>query len=139
MAIGGINLTYGGPLNIISNANSRAFASGDSFPLVTKSSGNLSGWFSSVTLPALATGIAWDTNNLATSGVLDVYTFTTTNITISMPMNSNAVISATKQATNGMASVTAVPEPVNVVLGLLGFCAVTYGVTRRLSRQTKVV
>ena len=37
-------------------------------------------------------------NNLATAGVLDVYTFTTTALEISTPKNSNAVVSAAKLA-----------------------------------------
>jgi hypothetical protein len=36
-----------------------------------------SGWFSTVTLPALAPGLSWDTNGLATTGTLSVYAFTT--------------------------------------------------------------
>jgi len=39
-----------------------------------------------VTLPALASGLSWDTNNLATTGVLDVYTFTTTPLSLVTPV-----------------------------------------------------
>lgn len=45
----------------------------------------------------------------------------------------------TSTLTSFSVNVTAVPEPVNVALGLLGFCLVTYGVTRRLSRPAKSV
>jgi autotransporter-associated beta strand protein len=79
LVLGAKNLTYGGALTIVSNANSDAFVSGDSFILVT-TTGTLGGWFSSVTVPALGSGLAWDTNDLATSGVLDIYNFTTNSV-----------------------------------------------------------
>lgn len=104
LAIGGKALTYAGTLTVVSNANSEAFAAGNSFTLVSRTSGALSGWFSSVNLPALATNLAWDTNNLATSGVLDVYNFTTMALEVSTPENSNAVVSASKLANHASSS-----------------------------------
>jgi autotransporter-associated beta strand protein len=76
VALGAKTLAYNGTLTVVSNANSEAFADGDSFTLVSKTSGTLTGWFSSVSLPDLVTGLAWDTNKLATTGVLDIYSFT---------------------------------------------------------------
>jgi len=75
LVIGAKNLTYGGALTV--TASGDALANGDSFTLVSKSSGSLSEWFSTVNLPALSTGLTWDTNHLATAGSLDVYNFTT--------------------------------------------------------------
>lgn len=89
-------VSYGGTLNVISNANSSAFSSGDSFTLFTGSS--FGGWFGGVTLPGLASGLAWDTNNLATAGVLDVYTFTATPLALSTPTSTAATISVVKLA-----------------------------------------
>jgi hypothetical protein len=85
-------------------ASGDALANGDSFILVSKTSGALSGWFSSVTLPALASGLSWDTNNLAVSGVLDVYNFTTTPLIISMLSNTTATVSAPKMASHASSS-----------------------------------
>jgi hypothetical protein len=48
---------------------------GSSFLLFSAT--NYSGWFSSLTLPTLSLGLSWDTNKLATTGVLDIYSFTT--------------------------------------------------------------
>jgi autotransporter-associated beta strand protein len=95
LALGANNLTYGGALTVAATGD--PLVSGDSFPLVA-SSGTLSGWFSSVTLPALGAGLSWDTNDLATSGVLDVYTFTTTPLALSTPINTAATVSAAKLA-----------------------------------------
>ena len=87
-------VTYAGTLAVNSNANSTAFAAGDSFTLFSAS--GFSGWFTNVSVPALAAGISWDTNKLATNGVLDVYPFTTTTLTLSTPKNTAAVISVAK-------------------------------------------
>ena len=55
VALGAKTLNYGGTLTVVSNANSEAFASGNSFTLfATNGTANqLGGWFSSVTLPPL--------------------------------------------------------------------------------------
>ncbi|MGN6553512.1 MAG: autotransporter-associated beta strand repeat-containing protein, partial [Verrucomicrobiota bacterium] len=92
LALGSKNLTCNGALTL--TATGDPLAAGDSFPLIT-TSGSRSGWFSIVNLPAL-TGLAWDTNSLASSGVLDVYEFTTTALALTTPVNSAATISALK-------------------------------------------
>lgn len=67
-------------------------------------SGSRNGWFNDVTLPALGSGLAWDTNTLAGSGMLEVYAFTTMPLIMSVPKNSNAVVTATKLANHVTAS-----------------------------------
>lgn len=94
-------LTYGGTL-MVSNNPSSTLASGDSFTLFNASS--YSGWFSGVAVPALAGGISWDTNKLATTGVLDIYNFTATPLTLSTPANTPATISALKLANHATSS-----------------------------------
>jgi autotransporter-associated beta strand protein len=111
------NLAYGGALTV--TATGDALANGDSFTLVTKTTGTLSGWFNSVNLPALASGLSWDTNDLATTGVLDVYTFTTTPLALNTQTNTPATIAAAKLLNHvtasraGTLAVTAVSIPVN--------------------------
>jgi hypothetical protein len=101
-------LTYGGTL-MVSNNPSSTLASGDSFTLFNASS--YSGWFSSVAVPALAGGISWDTNKLAATGVLDIYTFTTTPLTLSTPVNIAAVIPALKLANHSTSARAASSYP----------------------------
>ena len=113
LTIGAIHLTYGGPLSV-TKSGSDTLSSGDSFILVTKSTGTLGGWFSSVSLPALSAGLSWDTNGLATTGVLTVYDFTTTPLAISTPINSNAVVLAGKLATH---AASALGTPVAMAIG----------------------
>jgi len=55
-------------------------------------------------LPTLASGVAWDTNDLATSGVLDVYSFTTTPLTVSTLASTAATIPAAKLAGHASSS-----------------------------------
>jgi hypothetical protein len=62
-------LTNGGTL-IISNAGPAALAAGDSFKLF--SAGSYHGAFASVSLPALAPGLAWSTNTLNSAGLASV-------------------------------------------------------------------
>jgi fibronectin-binding autotransporter adhesin len=81
LALGGVNLTYGGSLTV-TKTGTDTLTNGDSFTLVTTTNGStFSGWFSSVSLPALASGLAWNTNSLATNGVLSVVNSTATNPT----------------------------------------------------------
>lgn len=113
MVLGTKNLTYGGALTVTASGNT--LAAGDSFPLLT-TSGTWSGWFSSVSVPALASGISWDTNKLATTGVMDIYYFTNVTLALTTPVNSNAVIGATKLlnhtgSSRGTASAAAVSTP----------------------------
>lgn len=109
MVIGAKNLVYAGSLTVTKTGD--ALANGDSFTLVTKSTGTLGGWFSSVSLPLLSSGLSWDTNNLATAGVLDVYTFTTTPLALSTPTGTAATISAAKLANHATSSRQASPYP----------------------------
>jgi len=101
LALGAKNLTYAGAL--IVGASGDTLALNDSFTLIT-TSGTKSSWFSSVSVPTLASGISWDTNKLATTGVLDIYTFTTTPLALSTPVNSNAVILVAKLANHASSS-----------------------------------
>jgi autotransporter-associated beta strand protein len=110
VAAGANNFAYAGSLTVVSNANSDAFASGNTFTLFT-TSGTRSGWFSSVTLPPLATGLTWDTNHLATAGILDVYTFSTTPLELSTPASTAATISVTKLANHASSTKAASPYP----------------------------
>ena len=66
-------LTYGGTLTVAKLG--ATLQSGDSFTLFTAPA--FSAWFSTVNLPTLAAGLIWDTNKLATNGVLEAYSFTT--------------------------------------------------------------
>ena len=86
-------LTYAGNLTV--TATGDALASGNSIPLFVPP-GTPSGWFSSLTLPPLSSGLAWNTNGLATSGNLAVYTFTTTPLAFDMVQNTTANVSALK-------------------------------------------
>jgi autotransporter-associated beta strand protein len=113
VVLGAKNLTFGGALTV--TASGSTLAAGDSFNLIT-TTGTRSGWGSSSTVPALASGISWDTNKLATTGVLDIYTFTSTALTLSTPMNTNAVISSSKllnhaSSARGTPAVTAATTP----------------------------
>jgi autotransporter-associated beta strand protein len=96
LVVSSLPLTYGGTLVVSNNPASPALASGDNFTLFNASSYN--GWFSGVTLPVLASGLSWDTNDLATSGVLDVYSFTTTPLTVATVINTTVTIPDSKLA-----------------------------------------
>jgi hypothetical protein len=115
IARSGSGLTYGGILTV-TKTGADTLANSDSFTLFTITSGSFSGWFSSVTLPTLASGLSWDTNKLATSGVLDVYSFTTNSVqTMSTPKNTAANLliakllskAGTSRGTVALASVSA--------------------------------
>jgi len=62
-------LTNGGSL-LITNPGASTLAAGDNFKLFN--AGSYHGAFASVSLPALATGLAWNTNSLNTAGTLSV-------------------------------------------------------------------
>ena len=114
--VGATSITAGGTLTVISNANSSAFVANNSFTLFNSGMG--SSWFSSVSLPPLGTGLTWNTNGLATSGVLAVYTFTTTPLLMSTPVGTSATISSNKLATHassglGIALAKFVSAPAN--------------------------
>ena len=78
-------LAFGGTLTV-TKTGTDTLATGDSFTLFA--AGSFSNWFNAVTLPALAPGLSWDTNKLAATGVLDIYSFTTNAVqTMSTPKN----------------------------------------------------
>ena len=62
-------LAYGGTLTV-TNVGTNAFTAGDSFQLFNAASH--SGGFSTVTLPALAAGLLWNTNSLLSGGTIAV-------------------------------------------------------------------
>jgi hypothetical protein len=120
-------LTYGGTLTVTTNGP--VLASGDSFTLFT--AGTFSGWFSTVTLPTLASGLSWDTNTLRTSGILNVYSFTTTALALSTPSNTAAILSNSKllnhaSTTLGTLYVAAVGTPGHGTAVLNNDGSVTY-------------
>ncbi len=80
----GGTFNYGGAL-VVTNIGA-ALVDGDSFTLFSASGFN--GWFSSLTLPGLGSGLNLDTNALATTGVLGVYSFTA-NGPLPLPVSEN--------------------------------------------------
>jgi autotransporter-associated beta strand protein len=62
-------LTLGGILTV-TNIGTNALATGDTFRLFI--AGSYSGLFTNLNLPALGSGLAWDTNSLVTTGTLKV-------------------------------------------------------------------
>ncbi len=100
-------LAEGGTLTV-SNSGSSALAAGNSFTLFT--AGTFSGSFSSINLPTLAAGLAWNTNNLTVNGTISVYS---TTLTLTYSAGPNGSISGASPQTvpyggNGTA-VTALP------------------------------
>ena len=68
------NATVGGNLNVTKSAN-KVFALNDSFDLIKAN--NITGTFSKVTLPELASGLQWDTSSLYSDGSVKVTTSST--------------------------------------------------------------
>jgi len=101
-------LTEGGTL-IVTNLGATALAAGDSFRLFN--AGSWSGGFTNFSLPALAPGLNWKTNTMATNGILTVAWNTCTLV---YAAGSNGTLSgATAQTVNYNTSgtaVTAVPN-----------------------------
>jgi len=62
------SVSYGGTLNVVNFSG--ALNAGDTFTLFQSSS--YGGSFSSITLPTLAAGLAWNTNSLPTDGTISV-------------------------------------------------------------------
>jgi hypothetical protein len=62
-------LTAGGTLQVI-NLDGTPLAAGDTFQVFNAA--NYSGSFANLALPALTTGLAWNTNNLGAGGTLSV-------------------------------------------------------------------
>ncbi len=66
--VGGV-LSLGGALRVVFASGAATPASGEVFPLFNKAG---SGNFTSLSLPPLAAGLSWDTNELAATGALKV-------------------------------------------------------------------
>jgi rhamnogalacturonan endolyase len=81
-------LTNGGTL-LVNNVGATALTNGDSFKLFSAASYN--GGFAGVVLPALASGLAWNTNALATNGILSV-------LALKSPALSGAILGSTNLA-----------------------------------------
>ena len=65
------SVTYGGSLTVTNiSRDTTTLSSGDTFKLFSATAHNLA--FASVTLPPLPAGLGWDTNGLATTGILKV-------------------------------------------------------------------
>jgi hypothetical protein len=82
-----------------------------------------------VTLPSLPSGVsglAWNTNGLATSGTLAVYSFTSTNLAIVTASNTAAIISSNKLATH-VSSAQGTPVAVSASTPTNGTASVTAG------------
>lgn len=92
--LGASSVAAGGQLTV--TATGDVLAASDSFALFSRGVG--AGWFTNVTLPTLAAGLSWDTNDLAVNGTLDVYTFTTMPLSVAVRTNIPALISAAKLA-----------------------------------------
>ncbi len=80
-------LTNGGTL-IVTNIGGAQLAAGDSFKLFNAAS--YSGTFSSVNLPALPVGLAWNTNSLNTAGIISV-ALNTTPVISSITVSGNSL------------------------------------------------
>ncbi len=89
-------LTFAGSLRVTNLSGT--FAPGDSFQLFR--AGSYTGGFTNVTLPALASGLAWNTNELATSGTISVIsTLPVFNAPV-LSGGTNLIFSGTTLATN---------------------------------------
>jgi fibronectin-binding autotransporter adhesin len=73
-------VTYGGTLNVTTNAGDGALVAGDSFKLFNSATAPV-GSFAAVNLPALGAGLGWN-NTLSVNGSISVVTTTTTTPTI---------------------------------------------------------
>jgi hypothetical protein len=90
-------LTNGGTL-IVTNIGAAALTNGNSFKLLNAAS--FSGGFAKVILPALATGLAWNTNSLNTNGTVSVVALTSPAITAIQRSDSNLEISGSGGTAN---------------------------------------
>ena len=101
-------LTCGGTL-LVTNVGDPNFAGGDAFTLLQAT--NYTGNFTNVTLPVLAAGLVWNTNNLLVNGTISVSNLT---YTLSYSADPNGTLSGTvTQVVNYGASgsaVSAVPN-----------------------------
>ena len=83
-------LTNGGTL-VVNNIGSTALTNGDNFKLFSAAS--YSGGFSKLILPALLTGLFWNTNSLNTNGTISVGALTSPTISATHASGSNLVVS----------------------------------------------
>ena len=86
-------VTYGGSL-AVANVGIDVLAAGESFQLFK--AGSYAGGFTNVTLPALATGLTWYTNNLPVNGTIAVSNLT---FTLTYTAGANGSISGTSPQT----------------------------------------
>jgi autotransporter-associated beta strand protein len=91
-------LTEGGTLNV-TNTGAAALAAGDTFKLFNVAT--YGGSFSGVVLPPLTGNLAWNTNALASSGLLSVVGLTPFSITGFQVGGANLIISGSGGVTNG--------------------------------------
>ncbi len=87
IALTGGTFNYSGSLTVTNLG--ATLANGDSFTLFAAPGFN--GWFDPVILPTLSAGLNFDTNKLASLGVLDVYSFVT-NGTAPLPVVKNTAM-----------------------------------------------
>jgi hypothetical protein len=116
IVLSGGTLTYGGTFTVANLG--AALQSGDSFTLFTAPA--FSGWFGSVSLPALGTSLVWDTNKLATNGVLEIYTFTTNvfqTLSVSSNTAANLLIAKVLSKTTGGRGTTSLTSVGNAAHG----------------------
>ena len=66
------SVSYGGTLNVTTNAGDGALVAGDTFQLFNAAVSYGASSFSAINLPALGSGLAWNTSNLAVNGSISV-------------------------------------------------------------------
>lgn len=96
LAVSG-SLTEGGTL-VVTNIGNTPLAEGDTFKLFT--AGSHTGAFASVVLPSLPTGLAWNTNALATNATLSVVVNTHPLFSSATVANTGLVLSGTAGVAN---------------------------------------
>lgn len=99
-------------------------ANGDTYDLFGWTSTH-TGSFSQVLLPTLATGLAWDTSALYTSGEISIHTITAAN-----PSSLGAI-----PASFDLPITQSVPEPQTYALLLAGLLILGHGATKRRERR----
>jgi hypothetical protein len=76
------SVSYGGTLNVTTNAGDGALVAGDTFQLFNAAVSYGAGSFSAINLPALGAGLAWNTSNLAVNGSIAVVSVVSTTPTL---------------------------------------------------------
>jgi rhamnogalacturonan endolyase len=90
-------LTSGGTLVVV-NIGATALTNGDSFKLLNAAS--YSGGFTKIVLPALVSGLAWNTNTLNTNGTISIVALTSPTISAIQKSGSNLIISGSGGTAN---------------------------------------